>query len=222
MKRQKIDSKIIPKLEKLFLERNKGSIQARLSQLCKEKGVPRGAAAEIMARQKNSTVWSWLSEDDQKCFRESRIEVKGNSGKIEDAPKQSVIDPLSISLSQFNLFPELAKECKIKKPYSKEINHAILNLEDFMRKKMKLDETFHSKGLVEEARRKNIFKRKLESESQGLYFMYMSAFLWLRNGGFHKKQNAEKDECFKLIMFIDYLIKLFDKLANENDTTNTN
>jgi hypothetical protein len=127
--------------------------------------------------------------------------------------KPSEVDPFTISLSKFNLFPDLARGCKIRKPYSKEINYAILNLEDFMRKKMNLDETFHGKGLVEEARRRDFFKKKLESESQGLYFMYMSAFLWLRNGGFHKKNESDKERCFEIILFIDYLIKLFDELC---------
>lgn len=214
MTRQKLDSRIIPKLEKLFPERNYSSIQARLSQICREKGVPRGAAAEFMARQKKGTVWSWLEQEDQRCFRESKIKIPRNKNKTNSRSLE--IDPLSISLSKFNLSEDLAKECKIKKPYSKEINHAVLNLEDFMRKKMELDETFYGKGLIEEANRKGIFDRKLASEKQGLYFLYMSAILWLRNGGFHKKQEAQKDECFKIILFVDYLIKLFDKLVDEH------
>ncbi len=157
-----------------------------------------------------------LSKGSSNSFRKH-----SNNKEDNEKSKPQELDPFIIPLSQFNLFPDLAKECKIKKPYSKEINHAVLNLEDFMRKRMNLDETTYGKGLVEEAKRKEIFKRKLESESQGLYFMYMSAILWLRNGGFHKKNNADKDECFKVIMFIDYLIKLFDKLVEENANNKT-
>ncbi len=212
MVKQKLNSKILDKLMEIYPERSKNSLQARISQISKDEGITLGAAAEIIARKKKRTVNRFLDEEDKKCFRESKIEV---IQKTKNNQENKIIDPFTIPLSKFNISSDLAKECKIKKPYSKEINHAILNLEDFMRQKMNLDESIFGKGLVEEAKRKGIFSRKLESESQGLYFLYMSAILWLRNGGFHKKKNAEKDECFKIIMFVDYLIKLFDKLYDE-------
>ena len=85
MTKKKLDARILPKLEKLFPERSKGSIQARLSQLCREKRVTRGAAAEIMASQKNGTVWSWLDDEDQNSLKSRNIQTitvkKSNSIK---------------------------------------------------------------------------------------------------------------------------------------------
>jgi len=129
------------------------------------------------------------------------------------------IDPFIIPLSKFNLFSDLVRECKVRKPYSKEINHAILNLEDFMRKKMMLDDSFYGIKIIDEARRMGVFTRKLNGESEGLYFLYRAAIQWLRNGGAHKKRGSEKEECFKIILFTDYLIKLFDELYEKNVKT---
>lgn len=141
-------------------------------------------------------------------------EIKSNNPI--DNSKITEIDPYSISLSKFNLYPDLARECKVKKPYSKEINHAILNLEDFIRKKMNLDDKFYGKGLIEEAKKQGVFKRNVASEEEGLYFLFRSSFQWLRNGGAHKKRGSEKEECFKIILFTDYLIRLFDELYDKN------
>jgi len=126
-------------------------------------------------------------------------------------PKET--DPFTISLFKFNLFSDLARECKVRKPYSKEINQAVLNLEVFMRKRMGLDESVYGIKVVDEANKMNIFTRKIKSESEGLSFLYRAAILWLRNSGAHKKKGAEKEECFKIILFTDYLIKLFDELC---------
>ncbi len=144
---------------------------------------------------------------------------KGANKKDDTISKPSEIDVFTIPLSKFNLFPDLARECKIRKPYSKEIDHAIKILEEFIRKKMGLDETFYGRGLIEEANRKGIFKRKNKGEEQGLYFLYSSAILWLRNSGGHKRRTSGKEECFKIILFMDYLIKLFDELVKKNHTT---
>lgn len=215
MTNQRIDQRILKKLGDLFPERNISSIQTRLSQLCRERGIPRGAAAEIMARQRRSTVWRWLDENSRKCFRESMIEVKRTIGKSEDL-KVKDLDPFKIPLSQFNIFPDLARECKIKKPYSKEINYAILNLEEFMKEKMGLDDSVYGIKLVDEAWKKGVFKRKNPGEEQGLSFLFRAAILWLRNSGGHKKRGATKEDCLQIILFTDYLIRLFSDIYDRN------
>ncbi len=215
MVKQNLDHRIFPKLKKLFSERAEGSIQARLSQLCKEKGIPRGAAAEIMARQRNGTVWSWLDVNSQKCFRESRIEVKGKSDKIIKESKEKNVDVFKLPFSQFNVFPDLAKDCKIKKPYSKEINHSILILEEFIRNKLGLDGNTTGVRLVDEAKTRGIFNRKSKGESEGLHFLFRSAFLWLRNSGGHARRGATKEDCLQIVLFTDYLIRLFSDLYDK-------
>jgi len=158
-----------------------------------------------------------LAKVDELSQRESIKQVKPVEERIKDeTTKQPETDPFLISLSRFSLFSDLAKECKVRKPYSKEINHAILNLEVFMRKKMGLDDTFYSIKLIDEAKKIGVFLRKVPGESEGLFFLYRAAILWLRNGGAHKKRGSEKEECFKIILFTDYLIKLFDNLYDQN------
>lgn len=158
-----------------------------------------------------------LAKVDELSQREGNKKIKYIEKQLKDEPvKQPDIDPFLIPLSKFNLFSDLAKECRVHKPYSKEVNHAILNLEDFMRKKMGLDDSFYGIKLVDEAKRIGVFKRRVAGESDGLFFLYRAAFLWLRNGGAHKKRGSEKEECFKIILFTDYLIKLFDDLYDQN------
>jgi hypothetical protein len=158
-----------------------------------------------------------LAKVDELSQRGSSIQVRQVEDKVKnESMKQSEVDPFLIPLSKYNLFSDLSKECKIRKPYSKEINYAILNLEDFMRKKMGLDDSFYGIKLVDEAKKLGVFKRRVAGESEGLNFLYRSAILWLRNGGAHKKRGSEKEECFKIILFTDYLIKLFDDLYEQN------
>ncbi|PJE81517.1 hypothetical protein COU58_02045 [Candidatus Pacearchaeota archaeon CG10_big_fil_rev_8_21_14_0_10_32_42] len=54
------------------------------------------------------------------------------------------------------------------------------------------------------------------AESKGLYFLYSGAIMWLRNPPNHKKLKYGKEEAIKIILFTDYLIKLFDELYNTN------
>ncbi len=148
-----------------------------------------------------------------------RAGTKKVSKNKEESPRENQkpveIDPFSISLSKFNLSYDLSKECKIKKPYSKEIDHAIKILEEFIMEKLNLDGGFYGQKLIEEANKKNIFERKDKGEQRGLYFLYSSAMLWLRNSGAHKRRVSGKEECLEIILFVDYLIKLFDKLVDE-------
>lgn len=173
---------------------------------------------KISKFEKNETILAKVDELSQRTTNSKHVKEVETKEKTETV-KSSEIDPFQIPLSKFNLFPDLVRECKIRKPYSKEINHAILNLEEFMRKKMGLDDSFYGIKLVDEAKKKGVFTRKVAGESEGLNFLYRAAILWLRNGGAHKKRGSEKEECFKIILFTDYLIRLFDDLYEQNVKT---
>jgi len=158
-----------------------------------------------------------LTKVDELMQRQGNNLIKKDNNLVQEQTnsKKEEIDPFLLPLSKFEIYDDLSKECKIKKPYSKEINHAVLTLEEFMRERMDLPSSTYGMDLVKEAKSKGILKGSTDGESQGLYFLFASAILWLRNSGGHKKRSATKDECFKIIMHIDYLIKLFDSLCNK-------
>ncbi len=84
MGRQKLNPKILNKLKKKFPKRKKGSIQARLSQLSRQHGINLNAAAELMARASNFSVWGLLDEKDKEYFKDKTpqiIKIKDNSNK---------------------------------------------------------------------------------------------------------------------------------------------
>jgi len=84
MANQKLNPKILSKLLEMYPERNKGSIQARLSQISSDKGITLGAAAQIMAKQKKRNLWSLLSDEDKEGLSGNKIkviEVKNNNSK---------------------------------------------------------------------------------------------------------------------------------------------
>jgi len=173
---------------------------------------------KISKYEKNEEV---LRKVDELLSRSSSAPVKNNlNTNNNEKQKPSEIDPFTIPLSKFNLFSDLAKECKIKKPYSKEIDHAIKILEEFIRKKLNLNKRFYGTKLIEEANKQKIFEREDKGEERGLYFLYSSAMLWLRNSGGHERRKSEKEECLEIILFVDYLIKLFDKIVKDkNDSS---
>lgn len=91
MGRQKLNPKILSKLLEIYPERNRGSIQARLSQISSDKGITIGAAAQIMAKQKKRNIWSLLTEEDKKGINGNKIkiiEIKNNNSKS----KQKIVN----------------------------------------------------------------------------------------------------------------------------------
>ena len=79
---------------------------------------------------------------------------------------------------------------------------------------MGLDETFYGEKLITEAKTREVFKRKLKGEEDGLFFMYMGAIKWLRNPSGHRKIKYTKEDSIKIVLYADFLIKLFEDLVN--------
>jgi len=167
---------------------------------------------KISKYEKNEEVLRKVDELLSRNQTSSYIKENNNKNEITKFPE---IDPFTISLSKFNLFEDLAKECKIKKPYSKEIDHAIKILEEFIQEKLNLNGHYGQK-LIEEANKTKIFNRDDKGEEKGLYFLYSSSMLWLRNSGAHRRRKATKEQCLEIILFVDYLIKLFNELYDKN------
>lgn len=130
--------------------------------------------------------------------------------------KEEDRSPYEIPLAKYGLDNELISDCKLQNPYRKAVSEALLTLETRMRASLDLDETYFGIKLVTEAKKKGAFKRKLKSEEDGLYFLYAGAVLGLRNPMGHRKIDYSKKDAFKIVLFTDYLLKLFADLINQN------
>lgn len=135
--------------------------------------------------------------------------------KNDEKKNKPIKSPFDIPLSQYNIDAELISDCKIQKPYRKAVSEAMLTLETRIRSALGVDETFFGEKLIAEAKRQDVFKRKVQAEEDGLFFMYMGAIKWLRNPSGHRKINYTKEDSVKMVLYADYLIKLFDDLINK-------
>lgn len=133
--------------------------------------------------------------------------------KTDDAKDER--SPYDIPLAKYDLDSELVADCKIQKPYRKAVSEALLTLETRIRATLGLPDTYTGAALINEANKRGVFKRTVPAEEQGLYFLFMGAFNWLRNPPGHKKVEYTKEEALKVVLFTDYLIKLFDDLVNK-------
>lgn len=136
------------------------------------------------------------------------VVVNGNSENKEKSP-------YDLSLTKYNIDPELIADCKIQKPYRKVVSEALLTLETRIRSTLNLPDTYTGADLVTEAKKQGVFRRTVPAEEEGLYFMFMGAFKWLRNPSGHRKINYTKEDSIKIVLYTDYLIKLFDDLHNK-------
>lgn len=127
------------------------------------------------------------------------------------------INPYNLSLSIFNIDNELVKDCKLVKPYRGCIREALLTLETKIKNKLEINKSLTGRKVITECKRKGVFKRQDKSEEEGLYFLFCGAILWMRNPPSHKKLKYSKQEAIQVILFTDYLIKLFYKLCEENN-----
>jgi len=87
MGKQKLNPKILLKLKKNFPDRSENSIQARLSQLSREYGIPLNAASELMARANSFSTWSLLNEKEKECFKDKDVQIikiKNHKGKTKE------------------------------------------------------------------------------------------------------------------------------------------
>lgn len=133
-------------------------------------------------------------------------------GAIQERPP---ISPYDIPLGAFHIDEELSRDCRLTKPYRAAIREATLTLETRIRQRLGLPDDKTGKDLILMARQKGIFKRLVPSEEEGLFFLYAGTISWLRNPPSHKKIAYERDEAVKIILFVDYLLRLFDSLCSE-------
>ena len=132
--------------------------------------------------------------------------------KDHNRDKTEKDSPYDYPLSKFNVDKKLIKNCKMTKPYREAVREAALELEVRIRNKLKLSPECTGKHLILQAKKMEIFQRSVSSESDGLFFTYMGAFQWLRNPPGHQQVHYTKEEAIKIILYFDYLIKLFDNL----------
>ena len=128
--------------------------------------------------------------------------------------KENEKSPYDLPLTVYCLDDGLTNDCKIRKPYRNAVKEALLTLEERMRTKLNVDESIHGVDLVSEAQKQEIFNRNNKGEQEGLQLLYRGAFQWLRNPPGHRKIEYSKEDAVKIVLFSDYLIRLFDDLCN--------
>lgn len=217
------ENRIEKELSKILREKlniSKRAVDLRIGKIKELRGhdITRKDAALLLASVNGIDISEFASSEKLREIRnlkdeEYKIEVKKQIIKRKIG-KES---PYDFPLTKFNLNKNLTQDCSslFKKPYRGAIKEALLSLEEQIRDKIGSDKD--GRNLIGEARRKGVFKRKKNSEEEGLYFLYAGAISWLRNPPSHRKLKYEKEEAIKIILFTDYLIKLFDQLCLENN-----
>ena len=192
-----------------------------------KQSISKEVALDVVASQNGIDVHSILQKEGKyeelKDFQDavSKFDFENDNARKKSLITQTKHDvrgeksPYDIPLVKYNIDSELIRDCKIQKPYRKAIGEALLTLETRIRSQMKLPDSFTGSDLIAETRKKGIFKRTVSAEEQGLFFMFMGAFMWLRNPPSHRKIEYSKEEAVKIILFTDYLLRLFDDLKNK-------
>lgn len=193
-----------------------------------KKSISKEVAVDVVASQEGIDVHSILKQEGRdkelEEFKDAISRFNFDNGEIKR--KQQVIpteengtkeekSPYDLPLTKYKIDSELIRDCKINQPYRKAVSEALLTLETRIRSTLSLPDTYTGAALVTEANKRGIFKRAVAAEEQGLYFLFMGAFNWLRNPPGHKKVEYTKEEAIKVVLFTDYLIKLFDDLFNK-------
>lgn len=87
-------------------------------------------------------------------------------------------------------------------------------VETKMKKMLNLPRGHTGIDIVDEAKRMGVFfrgnSREELSEAQGIELLFRGSVLWLRNVLHHNITNMKKTEATKIILFADFLIKLFE------------
>ena len=135
--------------------------------------------------------------------------------KEKEAKTEIEKSPYDMSLSKYKIDSELISDCKLVKPYRNAVINACLTLETKMRKILNVSENVTGTDLVSEAAKQGLFNRPNKSESQGLEMLFRSAVMWIRNPPGHRKVKYDKESALKLVLYADYLIKLFSDLKNK-------
>lgn len=204
------------------------TIYKKIKEVKKKTGnsISKEIAVDVVASMEDIDVQSILKkegrEEELKDFRDVIAKFDfGNGiavrrpivvgGNTENKEERS---PYDLPLAKYEIDSELIRDCKIQQPYRRAVSEALLTLETRIRSLLNLSDTFTGAALITEAKNRNVFKRTVPAEEEGLYFLFMGAIKWLRNPPGHKKVDYSKEETIKIVLFTDYLINLFDDLVN--------
>jgi len=139
--------------------------------------------------------------------------MKSTSKKTLDALENL----LESMLQDWDLDKELIRDCfPLKKPYRNQASEALLTVETRMKKKLRLRRTKIGTDIVADANRMGVFKTGVPGEEQGIALLFKGSVMGIRNVLGHNKPNMNKEEAIKIILFADYLIKLFESLCKKN------
>jgi len=122
----------------------------------------------------------------------------------------SVIEDLEID-------KEIIHDCfPLKTPYRTQAGEAMLTVETRMKKRLKLLPKTIGVDIIDDARRLGVFKRNIVAVEHGIELLFRGSVLSIRNDLHHNKPDMTKEEAIKIILFADYLLKLFETLCKEN------
>ncbi|MDE1765070.1 MAG: hypothetical protein KGI27_02225 [Thaumarchaeota archaeon] len=131
--------------------------------------------------------------------------------KISNGTQQLLEDLLESMVQELELDKELIQDCfPLKSPYRKQAHEALLTIETRMKNRLKLDGSHVGIEIIDDARNLGVFKRDVRSEEQGIELLFRGSVLGIRNVLGHNKPLMSKEEAIKIILFADYLIKLFE------------
>jgi hypothetical protein len=191
-----------------------------------DKAISSEVAIDIVASKEGIDVHKLLKKDQRldelKDFKDavSTYDFSNKTPKRQKPTKNNQKEeksPYDLPLTVYCLDKGLTNDCRIRKPYRNAVKEALLTLEERMRTKLHVDESIHGVDLVSEAQKQQIFNRNNKGEQEGLQLLYRGAFQWLRNPPGHRKIEYSKEDAVKIVLFSDYLIRLFDDLCNKKN-----
>ena len=137
--------------------------------------------------------------------------------EISDDTHELLENLVESTIQNWDIDKELVDDCfPLEKPYRTRATDALLTVETRMRKKLKLGRSRVGVDIVDDARRLGVFKRSDPSEEQGIQLLFRGSVQGMRNVLVHNKPEMNKQEAITIILFADYLIKLFETLCKEN------
>lgn len=129
-------------------------------------------------------------------------EPKPRTIKVKVANVEELLDNLDVD-------PVLQRDCfPLRKPYRMLAGEAYLTLENVLKKELGIKGTRNMMEVVEQARKRGLFKRDDGGEEAGLNQLFNASAMWLRNPTHHEKKDMPRSDALKMILFADYLIKL--------------
>ena len=137
--------------------------------------------------------------------------------EISDDTQELLDKLIELSIQNWDLDKELAHDCfPLKEPYRNQASEALLTVETRMKKKLKLPSGTIGVAIIDDAIRMGVFKRSDRSVEDGVQLLFRGSVLAIRNILVHTKTKMKKQDAIKIILFADYLIKLFEMLFKEN------